>query len=538
MLGRHIILRARGATWQAALRHATPCAGAAQAVTPRAGSGPCVLVAAAGVDMKRQESNSKMHARGMAGIVASNTRALPRRGLLDRLRLGTSITGEYGLISDRYEVGRELGSGRFGVVYEGTSLETGEKFAIKTILKKNIYDKHTLENEVAILGQLDGRKTMHLVETLEDRHNLHIVSDLYTGGELFDRIIDMGDDSFTEYRASEIMRQALHAVKYLHDNNISHRDLKPENIMFRDSEPDSSLVLVDFGMAIKFHEGTKMNTQVGSPSYVAPEVLKGSYTEVADLWSLGVIMYILLSGEPPFYGDTPSQIMRKVREGVYSMDQQSWRFVSEQGKDLVQKLMDPDPVTRITLEEALAHPWWSVAAYSTDPLSPTLLDSIRSFEGHNKLKRAAIGIIARGMHNAPELENVRAIFETFDENQDGVMTTDELGHALKEAGAVTNAQSLAAITKNLDADRDGTITLSEFMAAAADKSLYTETDRLRQAFSVSLPFARNCVLRPLCLLRHVGFCTAITIVPSRFSALRSTTNPKIPSTLTWMATER
>lgn len=259
-------------------------------------------------------------------------------GLLDRFRFGQTekeeesdsiITPTHsGDVNNDYDISSQAsGTGRFGLVYKAKCKNTGDTVAIKMIKKRTnvtygiaLGFSRSMADEIHILKQLQDERTMQLIATYEDRNHVHIVSEWLDGGELFDRVIDLGEDVLSEAEAARIMREIFRAVKYLHSKNITHRDLKPENIMFRTNIKESNkqsnhsnntnpnpnpknkksdIVLVDFGMAIEFIKGEKMSAQVGSPSYVAPEVLGGNYDESADLWSLGVIMYILLSGEPP-----------------------------------------------------------------------------------------------------------------------------------------------------------------------------------------------------------------------------------------------
>lgn len=410
-------------------------------------------------------------------------------GLLDRFRFGfkaTSVTGDNDSdISQDYNLpSQPAGTGRFGVVYKATCKRTGDPVAVKMIRKKqgSGFDSNTLMQEINILTQLDNARTMKLLGTYEDRHHLHIVSEWLDGGELFDRIIELGEDVHSEAEASRIMREIFLAVQYLHDENITHRDLKPENIMFRGTDKDSPIVLVDFGMSCQFVQGEKMSAQVGSPSYVAPEVMAGKYNETADMWSVGVIMYILLSGEPPFHGESPSQIMKKVRNGEYSMEQNTWRFITSSGKDMVKRLMTMDPEKRLTLSEALSHAWWDDAARNLSPLPTEVVTSIREFERQNNIKRKAIGIIAKGIQDLPEFDHLRHSFENFDHDCDGFISAEELGLALKTLHVAMNSDDLESIVHEIDQDKDGKISFDEFLAAAVHKEELLNEERLRCAF--------------------------------------------------------
>jgi serine/threonine protein kinase len=258
-------------------------------------------------------------------------------------------------LDSRYTMEERLGSGRFGVVHKAICREHGLPVAIKNVSKRAMTSFNSASQEVDILRSLDfagAKKTSHkrnrreiqtssattnqetrqetsyspsssilnILETYEDNEDLYIVSDLYTGGELFDRIVNMGDDTFHEKDAAKIMKQLLLAVQYLHEHNISHRDLKPENVVFRSEDSNSDIVLIDFGMAKKFDRTNLFTEQTGTSLYVAPEVLSGKgYDERADIWSGGVLMYIILTGKPPFAGNTPQEIEENVLAGKFNI---------------------------------------------------------------------------------------------------------------------------------------------------------------------------------------------------------------------------
>jgi calcium-dependent protein kinase len=188
---------------------------------------------------------------------------------------------------------------------------------VKSILKDNIKkDVKLLEEELAILTSVDHPNIIKFHETYIDYRYVHIVMELCEGGELFEKIVEM--HKFTERQASSLLRKILSAVKHLHDHGICHRDLKPENFLFSDKSTDPEIKLIDFGLSKRFgnnHEhdhGEKMHTIVGTPYYVAPEVLKGNYDFACDVWSLGVILYIMLCGYPPFEGDNNKEIFKNV----------------------------------------------------------------------------------------------------------------------------------------------------------------------------------------------------------------------------------
>lgn len=182
-----------------------------------------------------------------------------------------------------------------------------------------------------------------------------------TGGELFDRIVSA--QRFTEKHAADIMNQMLSAVKHLHEHNIVHRDLKPENFLMNDTGEDAEIKLIDFGLSKRFSqkdELEKMHTVVGTPYYVAPEVLKGNYDKQCDVWSLGVILFVFLCGYPPFEGDNNKEIFKNVLKTPLTFDPIDWDRVSDAAKDLLTKMLEKDPTKRISAQQCLEHPWFAM----------------------------------------------------------------------------------------------------------------------------------------------------------------------------------
>lgn len=188
------------------------------------------------------------------------------------------------------------------------------------------------------MRNLDHPNIIKLYETFEDSRNIYLIMEMCEGGELFDRIIDKGH--FTEVEARAIFLAIMQAINYCHSNGIAHRDLKPENFIFLSKHDDSPLKVIDFGLSKNFVTDTSvMSTKAGTPYYIAPEVLAGKYDQACDIWSSGVILYILLSGVPPFFGDTDPEILDMVKKGEFSFDIEEFEGVTESAKDLIKKMI-------------------------------------------------------------------------------------------------------------------------------------------------------------------------------------------------------
>mmetsp|Transcript_38649 Transcript_38649/g.124195 ORF Transcript_38649/g.124195 Transcript_38649/m.124195 type:complete len:477 (-) Transcript_38649:169-1599(-) len=374
-------------------------------------------------------------------------------------------------VTDTYDVDKKkLGQGSYGSVSKCVSKSSGAVRALKTIPKAAMKNVERFHAEINIM---------------KDQRNIYLVMELCNGGELFDRIIDSGH--FTEVQAATVMQNIFRAVYYMHENHICHRDLKPENFLFTTKEPieKTSLKIIDFGLAHEFGPDTVMTTKAGTPYYVAPQVLAGKYDQSADIWSCGVIAYVLLCGYPPFHGDTDADVLAKVRLGNFSFNASDWKNVSEDAKNLIRALLKMQPKERFTAEEALNHTWVENKAPKAKdvPLSTGMFDNLKSFRSQNKLKKAALHVIANQM-SENQIKALRDVFMSLDNNGDGLLTIKELKEGLLKAGFEEIPADLQQIMEEVDSDGSGVIDYTEFLAATLDKKLYMQEDVCWQAFRV------------------------------------------------------
>ncbi|KAG2399098.1 Calcium-dependent protein [Vigna angularis] len=258
-------------------------------------------------------------------------------------------------ISDKYILGRELGRGEFGITYLCTDRETKEALACKSISKRKLrtaVDIEDVRREVAIMSTLpEHPNVVKLKATYEDNENVHLVMELCEGGELFDRIVARGH--YSERAAAAVARTIAEVVRMCHSNGVMHRDLKPENFLFANKKENSALKAIDFGLSVFFKPGEKFAEIVGSPYYMAPEVLKRNYGPEVDVWSAGVILYILLCGVPPFWAETEQGVALAILRGVIDFKREPWPQISESAKSLVRRMLEPDPKKRLTAEQVL-----------------------------------------------------------------------------------------------------------------------------------------------------------------------------------------
>jgi calcium/calmodulin-dependent protein kinase I len=292
-------------------------------------------------------------------------------------------------------LGELLGTGSFGVVNHATRKSDSKTFAIKTIKKVQLSaeDLNSIQDEVDILRRVQHPGCVALVEVFESPKTIYIVMELLTGGELFERIIEKG--SFSEKEASKVIREAVEAIQYLHKAGIVHRDLKPENLLYSTPETDSAIKITDFGLAKRKNPNQTLHTACGTPSYVAPEVLKRQpYSPAVDLWSIGVILYILLCGFPPFHNENTAELYNLIKAGDYSFPDPYWSDISPEAKDLVRGLLTVDPTKRYTSEKVLQHPWISGDVARSKDLGQSHLNRLKVLQAKRKLRRAVQVLIA------------------------------------------------------------------------------------------------------------------------------------------------
>lgn len=275
-------------------------------------------------------------------------------------RLKSHILGiSYSCIEDSYVMGPELGEGLAGIIRYCVDRRTGESLACKTLPKSrmvSVADIASVRTEICALRKLSDHPAVAGMRYLaEDDENVHIVMELGEGGDLFDRIQQRG--RFSEENAAKVVRSLFSVVHYGHSYGIVHRDIKPENILLTSPHSDTAIKVIDFGQSVFIQRGTKLTHPIGTPYYIAPEVLDCSYGRECDMWSVGVVLYVLLCGVPPFWEDSQEQTFEKIRKADLDVSNGPWREISSEAKDLVRRLLCRDPSKRISAQEAKVHPW-------------------------------------------------------------------------------------------------------------------------------------------------------------------------------------
>ncbi|XP_052170561.1 calcium-dependent protein kinase 15-like [Diospyros lotus] len=387
-------------------------------------------------------------------------------------------------VRSTYIIGRELGRGQFGVTYLVTHRATGEQFACKRIATRKLRSKDDIDDirrEVQIMHHLTGhRNIVELKGVYEDRQAVNLVMELCAGGELFDRITAKGH--YSERAAAGLFRQIVTVVHNCHSMGVMHRDLKPENFLLLNTDEDSPLKATDFGLSVFFKPGDEFKDLVGSAYYVAPEVLRRSYGAEADIWSAGVILYILLSGFPPFWGENEQGTFDAIIRGHLDFSSDPWPSISSSAKDLIKKMLRKDPKQRLTVIEALNHPWMREDGDAPDnPIDIAVLTRMKQFRAMNKLKKVALKVIAENL-SEEEIVGLKEMFKSMDTDNSGTVTFEELKAGLPKLGTKISESEVRQLMEAADVDGNGSIDYLEFITATMHMNRLEREDHLYTAF--------------------------------------------------------
>ncbi|XP_073018787.1 CDPK-related kinase 5-like isoform X2 [Primulina eburnea] len=387
---------------------------------------------------------------------------------------------------NKYDLGEEVGRGHFGYTCRAKFKKgelKGQEVAVKVIPKTKMTTAIAIEDvrkEVKILRALTGHSNLiQFYDAYEDHDNVYVVMELCEGGELLDRILSRGG-KYSEDDAKTVMMQILNVVSFCHLQGVVHRDLKPENFLFTSKDENSLLKAIDFGLSDFVKPDERLNDIVGSAYYVAPEVLHRSYSTEADVWSIGVIAYILLCGSRPFWARTESGIFRAVVKAEPTYDEQPWPTLSSEAKDFVRRLLNKDPRKRMTAAQAMCHPWIRDTNDIKVPLDISIFKLMKMYMRSSPLRKAALRALSKTL-TADELFYLKEQFAMLEPNKNGTISLDNIKAALKKyATDAMNESRIYDFLASLNALQYRRMDFVEFCAAALSVHQLEALDRWEQ----------------------------------------------------------
>lgn len=435
-------------------------------------------------------NNTNISNKNLNQLKYSRTREIRNQQI--RININNIVNQKECSPAEFYTIEKRLGEGSYGEVFKVKHKTLGFSRAMKKIIRRSTRsaeNEREVLNEIGLLKSIDHPHIVKIFEFYLTKQAYFLITELCSGGELFDRISTQGP--VEESHAAYIMYQVLSAVFNCHSKNILHRDLKPENILIDRIDDGGYLQvkIIDFGTAKIFEKDKAEQKVIGSAYYIAPEVLEKNYNEKCDLWSCGVILYILLTARPPF-GGSDEEIMKKIKIGIY--DESDLMKKSPEVRDLIRKLLDMNPITRLSAQEALRHPFFArfetrKKLYYTSPEKFTdIVDKLKSFQYSNKFQETALAFL---VHNSLHLEEVKELYKVFsliDADLDGKITKIELADTMlsihKGRSKSEVEKEIDLIFKNIDNDDNGTIEYEEFVRAVIGKECLLSDNILRFAF--------------------------------------------------------
>ena len=381
---------------------------------------------------------------------------------------------------------KEIGHGSYGHVYRCQNISTGNVYACKKFDKKLIKNKLRLRTEINLLRATDHPNIIKLYETFEDKQYIYLIMEECSGGELFQRLAlnAQNNQLYTEKDAAKLFKQILEAVNYLHHHGICHRDIKPENILLSSMSDNFQLKLIDFGLSkVLKTMNDLMKGQVGTLYYMAPEVLQGKYNLKCDVWSCGVILFIILCGNPPFYSNDEKILKEKICKYEYDFNNPNFNNISEDAKDLIRSIF-VESERRPDIEDILNTSWIKENA-------PNSLDKNLNIDWKRIFKYSKLNIVQksvinyRAFHmNSNEAQKFIDMFKLIDENCDGVLTFEEIKNGINNCklNLEIKEDELIKLFNDMDTDKNGFINYTEFIAALMDYEKNIKKEHLIECF--------------------------------------------------------
>ncbi|CAD8090357.1 unnamed protein product [Paramecium primaurelia] len=395
------------------------------------------------------------------------------------------ISLKSGSILSYYKVQSTLGEGTYGRVSLVIQKSTQILRAMKQIAKDKILvsQRDKMIQEVNILKNLDHPNIVNIYELYQDEHQYYLITEYLSGGELFQRVQQR--NNFNEKVAANYMKQILSAVNYCHQRNIVHRDLKPENILFDSKTSDDCLKIIDFGTAKQLEQNSQLKQKIGTPYFIAPEVIDQNYNNKCDIWSCGVILYTLMSGKPPFNGNNLNDLYKNIKQGQVDFNGTEWKDVSEEAKSFILKMLTVDPTKRISAEFGLKDPW-IVNNQKIEKINPRNLQNLESFHNKSKLSSAILQLISTQIMNSKEKKELIEGFKAIDKNGDGKLSKEELISCYMNLyqDEIKCSQIVDKIFRSADLDHSGTIDYTEFIIGYTEMQNLMAKEKLETAFKL------------------------------------------------------
>ena len=386
---------------------------------------------------------------------------------------------------DNYEIIKQIEKNFNYTIYKVKNKKTNEENACKRIPKKNQKDNEIDNNqEIKILYHCDYPNIIKLYEIYEDSDFFYLIFEMCEGGELDDRIIKKIEEEkiYSEKEAAKIFKKIIQAIAYLHSNGICHRNLKPDNILFLSEKNDSDIKLINFSLSKIYSFGkykndknleieeekenkTRMNKLVGNAYFISPEMINGNYNEKCDIWSAGIILYFLLSGEPPFNGMNNEEVYSKIKEIKFNFPDKEWNNISNEAKDLIKKMICNEN-ERLSAVQVLEHDWIKHCAPNSNGLLTNInIQCFKIYKNIHKIKRAIYTFIALRL-NDEDTKNLKKLFKLFDIDHDGRITLNEMKNAFIKLNVKDYENEIENIFNSIDTDKNGIIDYTEFLSAS------------------------------------------------------------------------
>ena len=389
-------------------------------------------------------------------------------------------------INQSYNFIKELGQGSYGHVLRVQSLATGHIYACKKMNKRKITNKGRFKTEIDLLRATDHPNIIKLYDIFEDNIFIYLIMEECTGGEFFDRLAKRAKENkmYTEKDGARILKQILQAVNYLHSHGVCHRDLKPENILFSTISEDSQVKLIDFGLSKVFDgDNNTMKGTVGTTFYMAPEVINGKYDEKCDIWSCGVILYIMLCGKPPFYSSDEEELKEKICSMQYDLNYKQFLNVSQDALDLLKSIFVPME-QRPSAYDLLNTKWIKENAPNSKNLSINVdWNHVKDYSHLNLLQKSVINFTAFHLNEEDTMKFVE-MFKSLDENNDGVLSMEEIRKGMEDCKFESNiiVDDIVNMFNDMDIDKNGLVNYTEFVSALMDYRKMIKKEQLLECF--------------------------------------------------------